>query len=102
MIELRDVTKVFNAGSRTSSPRARRQSDAQRPRDGRDHRPSGSGKTTLLSLIACMAGRPRPHSGGRRDDFQPAGTLSHGDPRRTFGFIFQQFNLIRGLSAREN
>ena len=65
--------------------------------------PSGSGKTTLLSLIGCMA---RPTAGR----IVIAGDVISSLPerflteirRRTFGFIFQQFNLIRGLTAREN
>jgi len=65
--------------------------------------PSGSGKTTLLGLIGCMA---RPTSG--RIFFQERELTSLPERfltevrRATFGFIFQQFNLIRGLSALEN
>lgn len=79
--------------------------------------PSGSGKTTLLTLIGCMA---RPTSGRIHLHGLPAGTLpqlAEGDSleitslperfltairRRTFGFIFQQFNLVRGISVLEN
>ena len=65
--------------------------------------PSGSGKTTLLSLIGCMA---RPTSGrihvlGREITSLPERFLTE-IRRRTFGFIFQQFNLIPGLTALEN
>ena len=79
--------------------------------------PSGSGKTTLLTLIGCMA---RPTSGRIHLHGLPPGTLPGvqiGDTleitslperfltsvrRRTFGFIFQQFNLVRGISVLEN
>jgi putative ABC transport system ATP-binding protein len=65
--------------------------------------PSGSGKTTLLSMIGCLA---RPTSGRIQLD----GESLSGLPERfmteirrsTFGFIFQQFNLIKGLSTLEN
>jgi putative ABC transport system ATP-binding protein len=65
--------------------------------------PSGSGKTTLLTIVGCLA---RPTSGRVR----LKGTDISGLPerflteirRRTFGFVFQQFNLIKGLSAIEN
>ena len=65
--------------------------------------PSGSGKTTLLSMIGCLS---RPTSGRILLGEQ----LLSGLPerfmtevrRRTFGFIFQQFNLIKGLTALEN
>ncbi|PKN32968.1 MAG: ABC transporter ATP-binding protein [Deltaproteobacteria bacterium HGW-Deltaproteobacteria-19] len=81
--------------------------------------PSGSGKTTLLSLVGCMA---RPTSGritltGRFPGFN--GSAGEPDLReievtslperfltkvrqRTFGFVFQQFNLIGGLTVLEN
>jgi putative ABC transport system ATP-binding protein len=65
--------------------------------------PSGSGKTTLLSLIGCMA---RPTSGrmiiaGKDIAKLPERFLTR-IRRRTFGFIFQQFNLIRNVSVIEN
>ena len=65
--------------------------------------PSGSGKTTLLSLIGCMA---RPTSGrihllDREITSLPERFLTE-IRRKTFGFIFQQYNLIQGVSALEN
>jgi putative ABC transport system ATP-binding protein len=65
--------------------------------------PSGSGKTTLLSLVGCLA---RPTAGrvrlkGRDISGLPERFLT-GIRRSTFGFIFQQFHLVRGLSALEN
>lgn len=65
--------------------------------------PSGSGKTTLLSLIGCMG---RPTSGrilvGDKDVAKlPERFLTH-IRRQTYGFIFQQFNLIRDISVLEN
>ncbi len=65
--------------------------------------PSGSGKTTLLSLIGCMT---RPTSGriklaGREITSLPERFLTE-IRQRTFGFIFQQFNLIKGVTALEN
>jgi putative ABC transport system ATP-binding protein len=64
---------------------------------------SGSGKTTLLSMIGCLS-RPtsgRIHLGDRLLSGLPERFLT--DIRRhTFGFIFQQFNLISGLSVLQN
>jgi putative ABC transport system ATP-binding protein len=81
--------------------------------------PSGSGKTTLLSLIGCMA---RPTSGrisllGHLPDgkeFLKGADASETEVtslperfltkirRRTFGFIFQQLNLVKGITVLEN
>jgi putative ABC transport system ATP-binding protein len=65
--------------------------------------PSGSGKSTLLTIIGCMA-RPtsgRVQLGGRDISGLPERFLTD-IRRKTFGFVFQQFNLIAGLSARDN
>lgn len=65
--------------------------------------PSGSGKTTLLSLIGCMT-RPtsgRIHLMDREITSLPERFLTE-TRRKTFGFIFQQFHLIKGISALEN
>ena len=65
--------------------------------------PSGSGKTTLLSLIGCMA-RPtsgRTHLLDREITSLPERFLTE-IRRKTFGFIFQQYNLIQGVTALEN
>jgi putative ABC transport system ATP-binding protein len=65
--------------------------------------PSGSGKTSLLSILGCMA---RPSAGriflsGREITSLPERFLT--DIRRsTFGFIFQNLNLIKGISVLEN
>ncbi|WP_303720722.1 ABC transporter ATP-binding protein [Malonomonas rubra] len=65
--------------------------------------PSGSGKTSLLSLIGCMT---RPTSGQLRIGEKEVSRLP--EPflarvrRETFGFIFQQLNLLRDLSVLDN
>ena len=104
MIELTDVTKVYNAGRPNEFAALRGVSITI---DGRVCTaltgPSGSGKTTLLSLIGCMA-RPtagRIALGGEVVSSLPERFLTE-IRRRTFGFIFQQFHLIRGLTALEN
>lgn len=65
--------------------------------------PSGSGKTTLLNLIG---GIDRPTSG--RILFEGRDITHMGEDeiteyrRRSVGFVFQFFNLISTLTAREN
>ena len=64
---------------------------------------SGSGKSTLLSLLG---GLDRPTSGALRVD----GVAISSQPdrqlieyrRHTIGFVFQGFNLVPNLSARQN
>ena len=104
LIRAREVTKVYHA----------RQPDEVRAVDGISltvnrgevvvlKGPSGSGKTTLLSIIGCMA---RPTSGrvevGGRDVARLPERFLTAIRRRTFGFIFQQYNLIRDLPLQEN
>ena len=65
--------------------------------------PSGSGKTSLLSAIGCMA---RPTEGRIFIDDKDVVKLPErfltDIRRKTFGFIFQQYHLIRNLSVLEN
>ncbi len=65
--------------------------------------PSGSGKSTLLAL---MSGLDRPTSGEIRIDGAPIQTMSEDElallRRRKIGFVFQSFQLLSNLTAREN
>jgi putative ABC transport system ATP-binding protein len=65
--------------------------------------PSGSGKTTLLSLVG---GLDKPSEGRVLVAGQDVGALKPKDlailRRRTVGYVFQDLNLLAGLTAREN
>ncbi|MBI5017045.1 MAG: ABC transporter ATP-binding protein [Deltaproteobacteria bacterium] len=65
--------------------------------------PSGSGKSTLLAL---MAGLDRPTEGEVLLDGEPIQDLSEDAlaqlRRRRIGFVFQSFQLLGNLTAREN
>jgi putative ABC transport system ATP-binding protein len=65
--------------------------------------PSGSGKTTLLGLLA---GLDRPSAGRVELDGQDLGALTEDQRARLraekVGFVFQSFQLIPTLTAREN
>ena len=65
--------------------------------------PSGSGKTTLLQLLGAL---DRPSSGTVLFEGRDLARLRDGDLAelrlRSFGFVFQQFNLIPTLTALEN
>jgi putative ABC transport system ATP-binding protein len=104
MIELHHIKKVFNAGNPSEFTAI---NDVSLHIAGNKitvlRGPSGSGKTTLLSIIGCMS-RPtagRVHLRDREITSLPERFLT--DIRRTtFGFIFQQPNLIKGISVLEN
>jgi putative ABC transport system ATP-binding protein len=104
MIELVQVSKTFNAGQPNEFTAVREVSFGIEPgRVTALRGPSGSGKTTLLGLIG---GLTRPSSGRVRLDGRDISALPERFltelRRATFGFVFQQFQLIRGLSVLEN
>ncbi len=104
MIRLEYVRKVFNQGRPNELVAVR---EASLFLEGDEvtviKGPSGSGKTTLLSIVGCMA---RPTAGRIRLRDREITSLPERFltqiRRQTFGFIFQQFNLIRGITALEN
>jgi putative ABC transport system ATP-binding protein len=104
MIELDDIHKAFNQGQPNeywalSGIHLKVEAHQVTALSG----PSGSGKTTLLTLLGCLA---RPTQGRVRLRGEDVSGLPERFlteiRRRTFGFIFQQFNLVRGLSALDN
>jgi putative ABC transport system ATP-binding protein len=118
MIELLNVTKTYNAGK--SNQFSAVQDVSLSIGEGEVtvlQGPSGSGKTTLLTLIGCMA---RPTSGRiLLHNMESASSAQGGETgiveitslperfltgirRSTFGFIFQHFNLVRGITVLEN
>ncbi len=64
--------------------------------------PSGSGKSTMLNLIGAL---DKPTSGTLLIDGVDISKLNDNqlaDLRRRIGFVFQFFNLIPRLTARDN
>ncbi len=118
MIELSNLTKSFNSGQPNQFTAVDNVTLAINPQQITVLKgPSGSGKTSLLSMIGCMA---RPTSGRiflrgvaaalpfRQDGADAVEITSLPERflneirRSTFGFIFQQFNLVKGISVLEN
>ena len=104
MIELQDVRKAFNQG-RSNEFWALNGIDLaiEARRVTALCGPSGSGKTTLLTIIGCLA---RPTQGRVRFKQRDISGLPErfltDIRRKSFGFVFQKFNLIRGMSAMDN
>lgn len=104
MIVLKDVRKAFNQG-RHNEVWAVRGITLEIPENQTTvlTGPSGSGKTTLLTMIGGLA---RPTSGRitlkERDISSLPEQFLTNVRRETFGFVFQHFNLVKGLSALEN
>jgi putative ABC transport system ATP-binding protein len=65
--------------------------------------PSGSGKSSLLTIAGSLE---EPTSGEVLIDGTSLSSMSYNDKarlrRRTIGYIFQDFNLLAGLTALEN
>lgn len=118
MIELFGITKTFNSGQSNQFTAVDNVTIAINPGQITVFKgPSGSGKTSLLTMIGCMArptsGRiflhgiaaalPFQHNEGETIEITSLPERFLNSIRRsTFGFIFQQFNLIKGISALEN
>jgi putative ABC transport system ATP-binding protein len=103
MIRCEDVHKTFTQGGRRVE--ALRGATLATPGPGfyAIMGQSGSGKTTLLHLLAAM---DRPDSGLIEVAGEDVGALSEREAtlyrRRRIGVVFQQYNLIPTLTAREN
>ncbi|TAL26610.1 MAG: ABC transporter ATP-binding protein [Nitrospirae bacterium] len=104
MIKTENVTKYFNRGKPDEVLAVNDATIEIKKGDFAVFKgPSGSGKTTLLSLIGCMS---RPTSGrvivGDRDVSRLPERFMTEVRRNIFGFIFQQFHLIKGITVCDN
>lgn len=103
VVQLRDVSKSFVRGSTRTVVLDACQLDVQSGECVYLMGPSGSGKTTLLSIIGCVL---RPDSGTVHVLGADVARMSPQETaalrRKELGFVFQRFQLIRGLSALEN
>ncbi|CCG95529.1 macrolide transport system ATP-binding/permease protein [Marinobacter nauticus] len=65
--------------------------------------PSGSGKSTLMNILGCL---DQPSAGQYRFNGRDVSSLDRDELARlrrdAFGFVFQSYNLLPGMTAREN
>jgi putative ABC transport system ATP-binding protein len=103
MLEMRQVSKVYGSGA--AEVHALREVDLS-VRAGElvaVMGPSGSGKSTLLTIAGTLE---EPTGGDVLIGDRDVARMSRNDRarlrRRSIGYVFQDFNLIPGLSAVEN
>ena len=102
-LELHDVSKVYGSGA--TEVHALHQVDlaVERGELVAIMGPSGSGKSTLLTIAGSLE---QPTSGEVLVDGVDLASVSRSDQarmrRRSIGYVFQDFNLLPGLTAVEN
>jgi len=103
VIELQDVSRVYQRGADEIHALEHVSLHIGRGRFAALMGPSGSGKSTLLNILA---GLDRPSGGSVRVAGQLLNDLSEDElaafRARHVGFVFQFFNLIPVLNARQN
>ena len=102
-LELRQVSKIYGSGP--SEVQALRAVDlsVERGEFVAIMGPSGSGKSTLLTIAGSLE---EPTTGKVLVDDVELSSVSRSDQakmrRRSIGYVFQDFNLLPGLTAVEN
>jgi putative ABC transport system ATP-binding protein len=102
-LELRRVSKIYGSGPTEVDALQDVDVSVERGELVAIMGPSGSGKSTLLTIAGSLE---EPTSGQVLVDGVDLATVSRSDRakmrRRSIGFVFQDFNLLPGLTAVEN
>ena len=103
MLELRHISKTYGTGPATVSALRDVSLCVEAGKMVAVMGPSGSGKSTLLAIAG---GLEQPTAGDVLVDGTQLAALSRGGRarlrRREIGYVFQDFNLLPGLTAVEN
>ena len=102
-LELREVSKVYGSGSGEVHALSAVDLSVERGELVAVMGPSGSGKSTLLTMAGSLE---EPSSGSVLVDGVDLTTVSYAARatmrRRSIGYVFQNFNLLPGLTVVEN
>ena len=103
MLELRQVSKVYGQGAAEVHALRDVSLEVDSGTMVAVMGPSGSGKSTLLTIAGSLE---QPTSGQVLVSGQDLATMSRNDKarlrRQAIGYVFQDFNLLPGLTAAEN
>ncbi len=103
VLKIENLTKTYKIGKRTVQPLTNLNLEVEKGEFTAIMGPSGSGKTTLLNVVGCI---DKASSGKVLIDNLDIAKLPESKlykiRRDKIGFIFQNFNLIPYLNAREN
>lgn len=103
LIELREISKVYDLGEVQVQALKRATLDIDQGEFVALLGPSGSGKSTLMNTLGCL---DRPTSGSYRLAGEEVANLSRDERAKIrnqrLGFVFQNFNLLNRTSALEN
>ena len=103
VVRVRDLHKAYRRGSTTTPVLSGIELDIRRGQCVYLAGPSGSGKTTLLSILGCILSPDRGQVRILGEDLERLSAERKITLRRDrLGFIFQRFQLVRGLTAIEN